>query len=214
MTEPKTWGELHSIPFVERQKWRKANPERYQAMFEEGARNPFGASEPDDGVQFGAELRELLRPIAKQLVVEGKRGADPFGAYLPAPYEYDPRAVSEWTYQDEKGDPLFKVARGPGKTFRQSPTDGNGGWLKPSQGCMDATRVVPYMLPDLQTAISNSGLILIAEGERKVDLLRHLGFTATCNVSGAVRSKLWFDHAREFFSTACYSPTIIVLGAS
>jgi DNA primase len=72
-------------------------------------------------------------------------------------------------------------------------------------------RLVPYRLPELLEGIRNSGLILIPEGERKVDLLRHLGFVATCNVSGAARSKLWFDHAKEFFSAACYSPEIIVL---
>ena len=76
---------------------------------------------------------------------------------------------------------------------------------------MAGVRLVPYRLPELLAAIRNSGLILIAEGERKVDLLRHWGFVATCNVSGAIRSKLWFDHAKEFFSAGCYAPKIIVL---
>jgi hypothetical protein len=40
---------------------------------------------------------------------------------------------------------------------------------------MDGVRLVPYRLPELLAAIRNSGLILIAEGERKVDLLRSLG---------------------------------------
>jgi AAA domain len=30
-------------------------------------------------------------------------------------------------------------------------------------------------------------------------------------VSGAIWSKLWFDHAKEFFSAGCYSPEIVVL---
>jgi hypothetical protein len=101
--------------------------------------------------------------------------------------------------------------RTPEKRFWQSPADGKGGWVKPAKDCMDGVRLVPLYLPEVLTAIRNSGLILIAEGERKVDLLRHWGFVATCNVSGAIRSKLWFDRGKEFFSTGCYAPKIIVL---
>ncbi|MFZ3325472.1 MAG: hypothetical protein WA231_06040 [Methylocella sp.] len=142
-------------------------------------------------------------------------GADPSSAYYSSKDEfraaaYDPRATFEWTYQDESGAPLFRSVRTPEKKFWQSPADGRGGWVKPSAGCMDGVRLVPYRLQELLAAIRNSDLILIAEGERKADLLRHWGYTSTCNC-GAVRSKLWFDHAREFFSTACYSPKIIVL---
>jgi hypothetical protein len=90
------------------------------------------------------------------------------------------------------------------KNFWQSPADGRGGWVKATKGCMDGVRLVPLYLPELLAAIRNSGLILIAEGERKVDLLRQWGFVATCNVSGAIRSKLWIDHAKEFFSAVCY----------
>ena len=124
---------------------------------------------------------------------------------------YDPRAAFEWAYQDESSSPLFRSVRTPEKRFWQSPADGNGGWVKLAKGCMDGVRLVPLYLPEVLAAIRNSGLILIAEGERKVDLLRHWGFVATCNVSGAIRSKLWFDHAKEFFSAGCYAPKIIVL---
>ena len=124
---------------------------------------------------------------------------------------YDSRAAFEWAYVDESGAPLFRSIRRPEKQFWQSPADGKGGWVKPAKGCMDGVRLVPLYLPEVLAAIRNSGLIFIAEGERKADLLRHWGFVATCNSSGAARSKLWFDHAKEFFSAACYSPEIIVL---
>ena len=124
---------------------------------------------------------------------------------------YDPRAAFEWIYRDETGAPLFRSVRTPEKQFWQSPADGHGGWVKAAKGCMDGVRLVPLYLPEVLAAIRNSGLILIAEGERKVDLLRHLGYAATCNVSGAIRSKLWIDHAKEFFSAGCYAPKIIVL---
>jgi hypothetical protein len=76
---------------------------------------------------------------------------------------------------------------------------------------MERTRLVLYRLPEVLEAVRTGGLILVAEGERKTDLLRHWGFTATCNLSGAVRSKLWFEHAKEFFAASCYSPEIIIL---
>jgi hypothetical protein len=101
---------------------------------------------------------------------------------------YDPRAAFEWAYVDESGAPLFRSIRRPEKQFWQSPADGKGGWVKPAKGCMDGVRLVPLYLPEVLAAIRNSGLIFIAEGERKADLLRHWGFVATCNSSGAARS--------------------------
>ncbi len=146
--------------------------------------------------------------------VETLAGAAPATKSKARPSEsasYDPRAAFEWAYHDESNAPLFRSVRTPEKKFWQSPADGNGGWVKPAKGCMEGVRLVPLYLPEVLAAIRNSGLILIAEGERKVDLLRHLGFVATCNVSGAIRSKLWVDHAKEFFSTGCYAPKVIVL---
>jgi hypothetical protein len=70
--------------------------------------------------------------------------------------------------------------RTPEKQFWQSPADGHGGWVKPAKGCMDRVRLFPLYLPEVLAAIRNNGLILIPEGERKVDLLRHLGYDATC----------------------------------
>jgi hypothetical protein len=48
------------------------------------------------------------------------------------------------------------------------------------KGCMDRVRLFPLYLPEVLAAIRNNGLILIPGGERKVDLLRHLGYDATC----------------------------------
>jgi hypothetical protein len=141
--------------------------------------------------------------------VEMLAGTTPAPAAAMEWPSYDPRAAFEWAY--ESSSPLFCSVRTPEKRFWQSPADGNGGWVKPAKGCMDGVRLVPLYLPEVLAAIRNSGLILIAEGERKVDLLRHWGFVATCNVSGAIRSKLWFDHAKEFFSAGCYAPKIIIL---
>jgi DNA primase len=169
------------------------------------------------GCSTGGDVIALVQHIdggSFMEAVETLAGVAPATKSKARPAEsasYDPRAAFEWAYQDESGAPLFRSVRTPEKQFWQSPADGHGGWVKAAKGCMEGVRLVPLYLPEVLAAIRNSGLILIAEGERKVDLLRHLGYAATCNVSGAIRSKLWIDHAKEFFSAGCYAPKIIVL---
>ena len=48
-----------------------------------------------------------------------------------------------------------------------------------------AAPVVPYQLPDLLKAVAAGRTICIAEGEKKVDLIRGFGFPATCCAGGA-----------------------------
>jgi hypothetical protein len=48
-----------------------------------------------------------------------------------------------------------------------------------------AAPVVPYQLPDLLKAVAAGRTICIAEGEKKVDLIRSFGFPATCCAGGA-----------------------------
>jgi len=88
-----------------------------------------------------------------------------------------PRIVAEYDYTDEFGTVLYQVCRFEPKTFKQRRPDGNGGWR---WGLADVRRV-PYHLVEL----IESPIILIAEGERDVDVLREFGFAATCNSGGA-----------------------------
>src|SRR5262249_38976263 len=48
-----------------------------------------------------------------------------------------------------------------------------------------AAPVVPYQLPELLKAVAAGQTICIAEGEKKVDLIRGFGFPATCCAGGA-----------------------------
>ncbi|HXN88835.1 MAG TPA: AAA family ATPase [Methylocella sp.] len=88
-------------------------------------------------------------------------------------------------YHDESGAVVYQVVRtdyydGRKKTFRQRRPDGNGGWL----WNLGSVQPVPYRLPELIEAAGNGNLIVIAEGERKVDLLRSWNIPATCNSGG------------------------------
>ena len=56
-----------------------------------------------------------------------------------------------------------------------------------------AAPVVPYQLPELLKAVAAGQTICIAEGEKKVDLIRSFGFPATCCAGGA--NKWSYEHS-------------------
>jgi AAA domain/Toprim-like len=94
-----------------------------------------------------------------------------------------------FVYCDEAGAPLFRSVRTPEKRFWQSPADGHGGWVKPSKGCMDGVRLVPYRLPELLEALAYGLTVVIVEGEAKAVLLLDWKVPATCNSGGAGKWK-------------------------
>jgi hypothetical protein len=86
--------------------------------------------------------------------------------------------VKTYDYTDASGKLIFQVVRYDNpKAFRQRRPDGNGGWIWSTK---DIERVL-YRLPEVLKASE----VWIAEGEKDVDALRALGFTATCNPGGA-----------------------------
>lgn len=73
------------------------------------------------------------------------------------------------------------------KDFRQRRPDGKGGWIWDLKG----VHTVLYNLPNILKAEE----VLICEGEKDVETLKGLGFTATTSPMGA---KKWRDHYNEF----------------
>jgi hypothetical protein len=84
-----------------------------------------------------------------------------------------------YVYNDEMGLPLYRVIRWVPKGFSQQRYAG-GEW---TPGLEDTRRVL-YRLPELRDA-SLSETIYLVEGEKDVETLRRLGFTATCCPGGA-----------------------------
>ena len=144
-----------------------------------------------DGVEFVEACTTLAgKPPAK---VNGKDHA----------IEAREVCTATFTYHDESGTALFMVGRlqyrnldgsfvlnkdgKPKKTFRQKRPDPDrpGQWIYN----VDGVRTVPYRLPELIEAIGKDHLILIVEGEAKVDLLRSWNMPATCNAQGAKKWK-------------------------
>ena len=97
--------------------------------------------------------------------------------------------VKEYDYTDENGARLYQTVRFEPKDFRQRRSDGNGGWI-----WKGPERPVPLRLPELIK--SGNAPVLIAGGEKDVDNLRALGFTATCNHGGEGK---WWPELTPYF---------------
>jgi putative DNA primase/helicase len=98
------------------------------------------------------------------------------------------KIVATYDYRDENGVLLFQAIRFEPKDFRQRRPDGVGGWIWD----LDGTRRVLYRLPELLDAIKDT--VFVVEGEKDVETMRSLGFTATCNPMGAGK---WRDEYSE-----------------
>jgi hypothetical protein len=104
-----------------------------------------------------------------------------------------------YDYVDETGALLFQVVRRPPKRFTQRRPDGNGEWIWK----LDGVRRVLYRLPDLV----GHEAVLLAEGEKDVEMLRRHGFTATCNPHGAGK---WRDeYAEQLRAAGCTRVAIV-----
>jgi hypothetical protein len=99
------------------------------------------------------------------------------------------KIVKEYDYTNELGTSLYQTVRFEPKDFRQRRSDGNGGWI-----WKGPERAVPYKLPEL--IASGTAPVLIAGGEKDVDNLRALGFTATCNHGGEGK---WWPELTPYF---------------
>lgn len=118
------------------------------------------------------EVKDVLSPPASRVKTLPKAQIDP--VYKP------------WSYRDESGVELYQTVRmlepDGKKSFRQRHRDtASGKWVWSTKG----VRRVPYRLPELIASRSTSAWVGITEGEKCVDALVSLGFTATCNAGGA-----------------------------
>jgi CHC2 zinc finger len=102
-----------------------------------------------------------------------------------------------YDYIDEHGKLLFQTCRYRPKGFKQRQPDGKGGWI---YNIEDVRRVL-YRLPEVIAAQT----VCVPEGEKDVDNVRSLGFTATCNPMGAGK---W----RAEYSETLRSKDVVIFG--
>ena len=106
--------------------------------------------------------------------------------YRKLRYSYHRNIAATYNYKDEKGNVLYQVVRYHPKGFSQRRPDGKGEWIWNMKGI----NPVPYHLPEIIGAIEP---VLIVEGEKDVENLRSLGFTATTSPMGAGKWKASYD---------------------
>lgn len=100
-----------------------------------------------------------------------------------------------YDYTDEEGQLLYQVVRLNPKGFLQRRPNGKGGWIWNLKG----VQRVLYRLHKVREAVKAGQAVYIVEGEKDVEALEELGFTATCNPMGAGN---WKEHYNEVFQRA------------
>lgn len=116
-----------------------------------------------------------------------------------------------YEYQDREGRVVLRKARREKfdeekqkkkKVFAMQSIEVDGKWY-PDAGIYVN---LLYHLPDVLDAVERGGMIIIAEGEKDVDNLRKLGYTATCGLCGGGIGKLegkWNDdHVKQLEGAA------------
>jgi KaiC/GvpD/RAD55 family RecA-like ATPase len=97
-----------------------------------------------------------------------------------------PTIETIYPYHDAFGDEVYQALRLKPKSFRQRHGK-EGAWI----WNMDGVERVLYRLPEVMRAEE----VWVVEGEKDVETLRNLGFTATTNVGGAGK---WLDGYTEY----------------
>jgi hypothetical protein len=122
---------------------------------------------------------------------------------VAAQYEYNDAAgtlalvVERIEFQDANGEFILSKSGKRKKTFRQKRPDPDrpGEWV----WNVDGVPAVVYRLPELIEEAAEDHMVLIVEGEAKVDLLRSWNVPATCCAGGA---KKWKAEHAEYLRNA------------
>ncbi len=142
-----------------------------------------------DGVDFVAAATTLAGEPAPKAKLNGH--AVQAKEIVAAKYRYEDAAgnlafgVARIEYQNADGTFVETKEGKHKKTFKQGRYERPGKWI----WNVDGVANVPYRLPELIEAIGNEHLVVITEGEAKVDLLRSWNVPATCNSQGAGKWK-------------------------
>lgn len=149
----------------------------------------FGCKKSGDAFKFYGLLKgvsgfpEILQSIGEDFNIQGSGSSA--GKSSGFSKKEQGRIVATYDYTDEKGELLFQVVRFAPKGFRQRRPDG--------QWSVKGVRMVLYRLPEVLQA----ELVLMPEGEKDVNNLRKLGFTATTSPGGAEK---WLESYGETLS--------------
>ena len=172
------------------------------------------------GNGVGGDAVELVRFILKCNHSEAFRWLRENGYETERSQPQDRRLADTYDYADANGELLYQVVRYEPKEFRQrrplgkawawglkegiyQRSNSGGDWYRVDVGTtklgeetadLVAIKALPYRLPELLRR--PEARILLAGGEKDVDNLRRLGFTATCNHGGEGK---WWPELTAYF---------------
>lgn len=153
---------------------------------------------PDGTVMLKAHNGSDTRDIMRAWGLEMKDLFPPKEHPPGRPGQKDkPQIEAVYDYQDVDGKLIYQVVRqrylDGSKTFKiRRPVNGKNDWIWNLQG----VEPIPYRLPGLLQALQRGEMVLVVEGEKDVETLYKLGFTATTNHGGAGK---WREaHSKHF----------------
>ena len=155
--------------------------------------NCFGCDAQGDIYTYYAKMKCMSLPGDFPTVLTGI--AEDFGISNSNGQAMKQTVMARYDYQDSDENLIYQIERlepgknGKKKDFRVRRPDGNGGWVYDAKG----VKITPY---HLQEVMKSNGIIIV-EGEKDVDNLISLGFTATTNPFGAEK---WPEHFGPYFT--------------
>ena len=158
---------------------RKAHCPRPE-LHTNGDRNPSLTVNIDEGLLkcFVCGLQGNVHQIAKELGWPAL-SSDSQGRRNSLPERFKNQPILKWyTYTDDYGRPIYKVARTSAKEFPfWAPAIGDGSWGLKNKGI----RMVPYHLHKLVKA----AFVFVVEGEKDVKTVEGMGLAATTFPGGS-----------------------------
>ena len=151
----------------------------------------------DFAAALGLDVKDFMPDDRAPLRKEEQKAPKPWRPFAVGDVDKNGfKTVAVYDYQRPDGSVAMRKCRkqrsradgGYDKTFlMQAPKDGK--WYKPSDIDSDATDLL-YHLPEVLAAIREGRTIIVAEGEKDVDNLRAIGYTATCSATGGGKGNL------------------------
>ena len=128
---------------------------------------------------------EVVRSAFKE--TDGSYATDTKGKRIKAFSQRRPSGEPDgcWLWGLGAGEFMRAAAGKDWKAFSDSKFSQYPALTRQRKAFDSAAPMVPYRLPELLKALAANQTILIPEGEKKVERIRELGFSATCNAGGA-----------------------------
>jgi hypothetical protein len=152
-----------------------------------------------DGIEFiqraeNVDFLAALEILANIAGLDVRNEVSATSALAETPQAIKPKIVAIYPYHDQTGQVLYEAVREEPKGFKFRQPKGKGYKYN-----LNGVHRVLYKLPDVLQAIEKGITVWLVEGEKDVETLTKLGFTATTNPMGAGK---WNENFTEALKRA------------